>query len=143
VSSKGIILPPISVSDVRSSEASEKMKASTQGGRAKIEKAAKDFEAVLLSHWLDQAQQSFATVPGGESDSDKDEDPGRSQFSSLAMQSIGTALSGGRGGLGIAAMVARHLEAKNQSSEPTPMQTKDLHNSTAPSITVGSPEVKK
>lgn len=31
---------------------------------AKINKGAKEFEAVLLGSWLQQAEQSFATIPG-------------------------------------------------------------------------------
>lgn len=131
MSSNGVILPPVSFSDVRDTAAANKMKASAQpadknqAGNAKIEKSAKEFEAVLLGHWLDQAQQSFATVTG--SDPDEDEDPGRDQFHSLAMQSIGTALSGGRGGLGIAAMVAKHLHRPEESR--IHLQTHDLEDS--------------
>jgi len=135
MSSNGIILPPVSISDLRSSEAADKMKV-TQSGKAKIEKSAKDFEAVLLSHWLDEAQQSFASVPG--SDTENEDDLGRSQFNSMAMQSLGTALSGGRGGLGIAAMVARHLEAKSEGATSKPLTSLDLHESTTPSITAGA-----
>ena len=35
---------------------------------AKIEKGAKEFEAILVGSWLQQAQQSFATVPGADDD---------------------------------------------------------------------------
>ena len=38
--------------------------------------------------------------------------PGRDQFHAIAMQAVGSALTGGHGGLGIAAMVAKHLEAQ-------------------------------
>jgi len=124
VSSTGMILPPVNVSDVRGTEVADKLKASRHAGAAKIEKSAKEFEAVLLSHWLDQAQQTFATVPG--SDSDEDDDPGRDQFNSLAMQSLGAAMSGGRGGLGIASMVAKHLEGTKDAVTP-PIAQKTHH----------------
>ena len=39
-------------------------------------------------------------------------DPGRDQFHAIAMQAVGSALTGGHGGLGIAAMVAKHLQAQ-------------------------------
>jgi Rod binding domain-containing protein len=88
----------------------EKLKNTDSGNSAKIQKSAREFEAVLLSHWLEQAEQSFASVPG--SDQDPDADPGRDQFHAIAMQAVGGALTGGHGGLGIAAMVAKHLEAQ-------------------------------
>jgi hypothetical protein len=57
---------------------------------AKIDKSARDFESLLLTNWLQQAQQSFATVPGG---GEEDTDPGKEQLQGLAMQSLGTALT--------------------------------------------------
>jgi hypothetical protein len=39
---------------------------------AKIEKSAKDFESILLGSWLQQAEQSFASLPGGDGDDDAD-----------------------------------------------------------------------
>ena len=36
----------------------------------KIEKGAKEFEAMLLGSWLQQAEQSMATVPGAEDEED-------------------------------------------------------------------------
>ena len=36
----------------------------------KIEKSAQEFESMLLSNWLQQAEQSMATVPGAEDDED-------------------------------------------------------------------------
>jgi len=109
VSSTGIAMPAVSLSDVRGAQAAEKLKDTDPANTAKIQKSAREFEAVLLSHWLEEAEQSFASVPG--SDSDPDADPGRDQFHAIAMQAVGSALTGGHGGLGIAAMVAKHLEA--------------------------------
>ena len=86
------------------------MKNADPANAAKIQKSAREFEAVLLSHWLEQAEQSFATVPG--SDGEPDQDPGKDQFHAIAMQAVGGALTGGHGGLGIAAMVAKHLQAQ-------------------------------
>jgi hypothetical protein len=48
-------------------------------------KGAKEFEAMLLSTWLQQAEQSFATVPGAEDDDDA---AGRDQMMSLGVQSL-------------------------------------------------------
>jgi Rod binding domain-containing protein len=110
VSSTGMIPPVVSLSEVRSTQASNSLKNADPGNAAKIQKSAREFEAVLLSHWLEQAEQSFASVPG--SDQDPDADPGRDQFHAIAMQAVGSALTGGHGGLGIAKMVAKHLEAQ-------------------------------
>ena len=83
------------------------------GDRTKIEKAARDFESVLLGHWLEEAQKSFSTVPGADSDQDDDDqgngDPGHDQFQGLAMQALAGSLANS-GGIGIARMIARQLD---------------------------------
>ncbi len=97
-------------------------KASGPGENAKIEKSAKDFESILLGSWLQQAEKSFATVPGG--DEDDDEDPGKDQFQSMGMQSLAGSLVAS-GGIGIARMIAGQLHriddaASAGSSAETP-----------------------
>jgi Rod binding domain-containing protein len=82
----------------------------------KIDKSAKDFESLLLTNWLQGAQESFASVPGG--DEEEDADPGRGQLQGLAMQSLGTALTAA-GGIGLAASIA-HLLHKSDAPAPTP-----------------------
>jgi Rod binding domain-containing protein len=82
---------------------------------AKIEKSAKDFESILLGSWLQQAEQSFATVPGG--DGDEDADAGKDQLQGMAMQSLGTSMTNS-GGIGIARMIAKQLH-KAQDAEVT------------------------
>jgi Rod binding domain-containing protein len=73
----------------------------------KIEKGAKEFEALLLGSWLQQAEQSMAAVPGAEDDEDAG---GREQMMSLGVQSLATSLSDS-GGIGIAAMIAKALHS--------------------------------
>jgi Rod binding domain-containing protein len=73
---------------------------------SKIEKSAKDFESILLGSWLQQAEQSFGSVPGG--DGDDDEDSGKEQFQGFAMQSLGTSMTAS-GGIGIAKMISTQL----------------------------------
>src|SRR5271168_2713782 len=63
----------------------------------KIEKGSKQFEAMLLSSWLQQAEKSFATVPGADDDEDA---AGREQMMSLGVQSLAESLAAG-GGIGI------------------------------------------
>lgn len=87
---------------------------------AKIEQSAKDFESILLGSWLQQAEQSFATLPGG--DDDEDSDAGKDQFQGIAMQSLGTSMTAA-GGIGIAKMISKQLhkaeDARVASAEKT------------------------
>jgi len=73
---------------------------------AKIEKGAKEFEAILVGNWLQQAEQSFATLPG----TDDEEDPGASQFMSLGVQQLATSMAAS-GGIGIGKMIAKAMHA--------------------------------
>lgn len=73
---------------------------------SKIEKSAKDFESILLGSWLQQAEQSFGSLPG--SDEEDDMDSGKEQFQGIAMQSMGASLAAS-GGIGIAKMIAKSL----------------------------------
>jgi len=72
----------------------------------KIEKSANDFESILLGSWLQQAEQSFGSLPGG--DDDDDADVGKEQFQGIAMQSLGNSMTAA-GGIGIAKMIAKQL----------------------------------
>ena len=56
---------------------------------AKIDKGAQEFEAILVGSWLQQAEQSFATVPG----TDEDQDVGRDSMMSLGVQTLATSLA--------------------------------------------------
>lgn len=78
---------------------------------AKIAKAGSDFESILLGSWLQKAETSFASVPGG--DEDADADVGKDQFQGMAMQSLAGALTAS-GGIGIARMITEHLTKASQ-----------------------------
>ena len=136
-------MPTVSLSDLRGTQAAEKLKNTDSSNSAKIQKSAREFEAVLLSHWLEQAERSFASVPG--SDQNPDQDPGKDQFHAIAMQAVGGALTGGHGGLGIAAMVAKHLQAQaaHKESTVTSLELKDLHAATLSVKPLAAPKVKK
>lgn len=89
---------------------------SASGGKSdtKIEKSAREFESMLLSNWLQQAEQSMASVPGA----DDDEDAGaREQMMSLGVQSLATAMTAS-GGIGIAKMIAKALHSAADSPQP-------------------------
>lgn len=88
---------------------------SAQAGNddVRIEKGAKEFESMLLSTWLQQAEQSMATIPGA----DDDEDAGaRDQMMSLGVHSLATALEAS-GGIGIASMIARAMHRAAEKAE--------------------------
>jgi Rod binding domain-containing protein len=78
----------------------------------KIEKSSRDFEAILLGSWLQEAEHSFAKVPG--TDEEEDDDDGTAQMQEgMAMQQLGESMAAA-GGIGIAHMIARQL--RNTSS---------------------------
>lgn len=80
----------------------------------KIVKAGKDFESILLGSWLQQAEQSFAKVPGG--DGQDDDDSGKDQFQGIAMQALAGSLTAS-GGIGIAKLIIKHLDAHHNKGE--------------------------
>ncbi|MGD0734491.1 MAG: hypothetical protein ABR976_05060 [Terracidiphilus sp.] len=81
----------------------------------KIEKGAKEFEAILVGSWLQQAEQSFATLPGGEDD----QDPGHDSMMSLGVQTLSTSMTAS-GGIGIAKMISKamHAAADKAAAQP-------------------------
>ena len=102
--------PAVSIQDLsqaRSAQALQVLKGQNHDA-GKIDKAARDFESILLGEWLEQAEKSFATVPG--SDPSENTDPGHDQFQSIGCQFLSGALSKA-GGIGIAAMISKHLKA--------------------------------
>ena len=84
---------------------------------AKIDKAGKDFESILLGSWLQQAEQTFAKVPGGDGN-DEDDDSGKDQFSGISMQALAGSFTAS-GGIGIAKMITTNLR-KSSHNESTP-----------------------
>jgi Rod binding domain-containing protein len=81
---------------------------------AKIDKAARDFESILVGEWLNKAEKSFATVPG--TDPDQQNDSAHDQFQSIACQSLAQGLSKA-GGFGIAAMISKQLKATHANQQ--------------------------
>lgn len=100
------------LAQARSAQAMNTLQSQKNGTSTKIDKAAKDFESILLGEWLEKAEKSFATIPG--SDPDKDNDSGRDQFQSIGCQFLGEGLSRA-GGIGIASMISKHLNAVEAS----------------------------
>jgi Rod binding domain-containing protein len=100
--------------------------ASTDG---KIEKSAREFESMLLNSWLQQAEESMATVPGAEDDEDA---AGREQMMSLGVQSLSTSLAA-TGGIGIGKMISQALHYQNDKGA----------GATKPLVTEGEPKEQK
>ena len=98
--------------------------ASAATENSKIEKSAKDFESILLGSWLQQAEQSFGSVPGG--DGDDNEDAGKEQFQSIAMQSLGTSMTAS-GGIGIAKMISKQLHKAEDARVAVAAKTPHAH----------------
>ena len=69
----------------------------------KNEKAARDFEAMLLTPVLDSLQKTFAGT------SEDDNIPGASDYRQMATAALAQA-SAARGGIGIAQLILRHFE---------------------------------
>jgi Rod binding domain-containing protein len=79
---------------------------------AKIKKSSTEFEAILVGNWLQQAEHSFASVPGA----DDDEDSGqRDQVMSFGVEAVASSLAAS-GGIGIGKMVAKALKAQSEGS---------------------------
>ena len=69
----------------------------------KNEKAARDFEALLLTPVLDSLQKTFAGDP------EDSKTPGASDYRQMGSQALAQAIAA-RGGIGIAQLVLRHLQ---------------------------------
>ncbi|KAA6464439.1 hypothetical protein DYQ86_00225 [Acidobacteria bacterium AB60] len=83
---------------------------------SKINKSAREFEAILVGTWLQQAEQSFATVPGG----DEEDDAGKGQMMSMGVQALSTSIAAS-GGIGIAKMVAGALHRSEETENKSPV----------------------
>lgn len=70
----------------------------------RIEKASKQFEAMLLGSWLKEAEKSFASLSGNGKD-----DATRTQMMSLGVQTLAQGMAA-NGGIGIAKMIAQAME---------------------------------
>lgn len=73
----------------------------SSAGKLKAEKAARDFEAVLLGSLLESLQKSFA----GTSDSD----PAGNNYAAMGTQALASAMSA-RGGIGIARLILQQWQ---------------------------------
>ena len=101
----------------------------------KIQDAAKAFESILLEKWLEEAQHSFASMPGDDKSEEQDDDAGSDQYRDIGIQALAKQLSDS-GGIGIAAMIVRQLTPKAaaqaaQTSNPADSKGFSVSNSKA------------
>lgn len=103
---------------------------------AKIEKSAQEFESMLLSTWLQQAEQSMASVPGADDDGD-DSGGLKGQMMSLGTQALSTALAAD-GGIGIGKMIAHALhQAADRSNSQEGQSNVSVTGTAAGSVGTG------
>lgn len=72
--------------------------------------AAQEFESVMLGQWLQSAESSFGSAPGGS----EDEDQGGQQMKSFATQQLASQFAA-QGGIGIAKMVLAGLTKAHEA----------------------------
>ena len=75
----------------------------------KIRHAAQEFEGVLLNTLLGSLEKTFATMPGSKLAT------GADQYQSLGAQALASGLAA-RGGIGIADLIARRLQAQSTTT---------------------------
>ncbi len=97
-----------SLNQAKSDLAVQGLRTATKDNASKIDKAAHDFESILVGQWLEKAEKSFATVPGA--NPDQDQDSSHDQFQSIACEFLAQGLTK-TGGFGIASMISQHLAA--------------------------------
>ena len=78
---------------------------------AKIDKASTEFESILVGNWLQQAEQSFATLPGN----DDDKDVASENVMSFGVEALSKSLAAS-GGIGIGKMIAKAMHAATDKS---------------------------
>lgn len=86
--------------------------------KGQLAHAAGEFESILLNQWLEGAESTFGSVPGG----DEDQDPGDQQMKSFAVQALAKGITKA-GGIGLAGVVSKALEEHAPNSardEPGP-----------------------
>ena len=81
----------------------------------KIDKASADFEAILVGNWLQQAEQSFATLPGTDGD-DADKDVASGNIMSFGVEALSKSLAAS-GGIGIGKLIAKAMHAAEEKTK--------------------------
>jgi Rod binding domain-containing protein len=113
--------PQQSVLQVQQDQLVRQMQSPDRLSDEKIDKGSKEFEAILVGSWLQQAEQSFTTLPGTDDEDDKDVASG--QVMSFGVQALSTSLAAS-GGIGIGKMIAKAMHAAaDKANAQAPAQT--------------------
>jgi Rod binding domain-containing protein len=110
----GSLNPQQSVLQARQDQLVQQMQSPEKLSDDKIDKGAKEFESILLGTWLQQAEQSFTTLPGA---GDDDKDVASDSVMSFGVQALSTSMAAS-GGIGIAKMVAKAMHAAADKANP-------------------------
>ena len=78
-----------------------------------VRHAAGEFESILLNQWLEGAESTFGSVPGG----DEDQDAGDAQMKSFATPALAKGITAA-GGVGLAGLVSDALARHATESQP-------------------------
>lgn len=81
---------------------------------AEVEKSAREFESILVTQWLQQAQEAFASVPGSDREH---KEVGHDQFQSIALTALSSTICGTKHGLGISSMIVKYLTSSGTEPE--------------------------
>ncbi len=110
----GSLNPQQSVLQARQDQLVHQMQSPEKLSNDKIEKGSREFESILLGSWLQQAEQSFSTLPGADDD---DKDVASDSVTSFGVQALSTSMAAS-GGIGIAKMVAKAMHAAADKANP-------------------------
>jgi len=117
----GSMNPQQSVLQAQQDQLVRQMQSPDRLSDEKIDKGSKEFEAILVGSWLQQAEQSFTTLPGTDDEDDKDVASG--QVMSFGVQALSTSLAAS-GGIGIGKMIAKAMHAAaDKANAQAPAQT--------------------
>jgi Rod binding domain-containing protein len=104
--------------------AAGKSTATVGRNRNRIDNAAQEFEATLLTKWLEDARHSCGQAPGGDEDEDGDGDGDhRSEMLDLGLKSLASAITKS-GGIGIARVLRHELQVRNSAGSVPDGQSK-------------------
>jgi Rod binding domain-containing protein len=116
----GSMSPQQSVLQAQQDQLVRQMQSPDRLSNEKIDKGSKEFEAILVGSWLQQAEQSFTTLPGTDDEEDKDVASG--QVMSFGVQALSTSLAAS-GGIGIGKMIAKAMHAAaDKANAQAPVQ---------------------
>ena len=92
------------------------------GNGNRIDNAAREFEATLLTKWLEDARHACGEAPGDAEDEDGDGEH-RNEMIDLGLKSLASAMAKS-GGIGIARVLCHELQVRDSAGSPSEDQSK-------------------